>query len=77
MIFGVLIVVVVFVTSKFAPEAGGSGIPHVKGYLEGFYAFRAERILLVKFVMGVLGIGSGLALGREGPPYKWAPRLRK
>ena len=64
---GLLIALVVYVTSRFAPDAGGSGIPHIKGYLDGFLLFRARRILLVKFIGGVIGIGSGLALGREGP----------
>ena len=49
--------------SKFAPDAGGSGIPHQKGYLEGFLAFLGWRILFVKFIGGIIGIGSGLALG--------------
>jgi len=51
----------------FAPEAGGSGIPHVKAVLQGNRAFRWLRVLLVKFVSGLIGISAGLALGREGP----------
>ena len=50
-----------------APEASGSGIPHLKGVLHGLRPMRAVRILLVKFAGGVVGIASGLALGREGP----------
>jgi len=76
-LFGTSIVIVVFVTSKFAPEAGGSGIPHVKGYLGGFNAIRAWRILLVKFVGGVIGMGSGLALGREGPTVQMGAAVAK
>lgn len=75
--FGVSIAIVVFITAKFAPEAGGSGIPHIKGYLEGFNAIRAWRILVVKFIGGVIGIGSGLALGREGPTVQMGAAVAK
>src|SRR5215468_8656234 len=52
---------------RMAPEAAGSGIPHVKAVLYWFRSMRWKVILLVKFLGGVVGIGSGLALGREGP----------
>lgn len=52
---------------RFAPEAAGSGIPHLKSVLQGEKAMNWKRILPVKFLAGVLGIGGGLALGREGP----------
>ncbi|MBO1766334.1 ClC family H(+)/Cl(-) exchange transporter [Allobranchiibius sp. GilTou38] len=52
---------------RVEPHAEGSGIPRVEAVVEG----RAEpgrfRILPVKYVGGLLSIGSGLALGREGP----------
>ena len=75
--FGLSIAIVVFVTLKFAPDAGGSGIPHLKGYLEGLLAFRPWRILVVKFIGGVIGIGSGLALGREGPTVQMGAAVAK
>ncbi|MBI5592020.1 MAG: H(+)/Cl(-) exchange transporter ClcA [Deltaproteobacteria bacterium] len=75
--FGLSIAMVVFVTLKFAPDAGGSGIPHLKGYLGGLFAFRGWRILIVKFVGGVIGIGSGLALGREGPTVQMGAAVAK
>jgi len=50
-----------------APEAGGSGIPHLKAVLHGLGSLRWKAILPVKFMAGVIGIGGGLALGREGP----------
>ena len=50
-----------------APEAAGSGVPQVKtAYWKemGYMSFRSS---LVKFVTGVLSIGGGNSLGREGP----------
>jgi CIC family chloride channel protein len=52
---------------RFAPEAAGSGIPDLKSVVQGEGVLRWKRVLPVKFLAGVVGIGSGLALGREGP----------
>ena len=52
---------------RFAPEASGSGIPHLEAVLRRFRVLDGKRVLPVKFFGGVLAIGSGLALGREGP----------
>jgi CIC family chloride channel protein len=52
---------------RFAPEAAGSGIPHLKSVVTGETQLRWQRVLPVKFVAGVVGIGGGLAMGREGP----------
>ncbi len=76
-LFGLLIAIVVFITSKFEPDAGGSGIPHLKGYLSGLMAFHAKRIIFVKFIGGVIGMGSGLALGREGPTVQMGSAIAK
>jgi CIC family chloride channel protein len=52
---------------RFAPVAAGSGIPHLKAVVLGEATLDWKRILPVKFLAGVIGIGGGLALGREGP----------
>lgn len=52
---------------KYEPEAGGSGIPQVKGIILGAVRLRWLRVLWVKLLGGILGISLGLSLGREGP----------
>ncbi len=57
----------VYAVRAFAPETSGSGIPHVKAVLHGMKQMVWQRVMAVKFLGGVVGIGAGLALGREGP----------
>ena len=52
---------------RFAPETAGSGIPDLKSVVMGEKQLHWRRVLPVKFLAGVLGIGGGLTLGREGP----------
>ena len=52
---------------RFAPYTSGSGIPHVEAALEGEVRPAPPGLIPIKFVGGLLAIGSGLALGREGP----------
>ena len=59
--------IAVAVTRRFAPDASGSGIPLLEAVLHRFRKMDWRRVLPVKFFGGILSIGSGLALGREGP----------
>ena len=52
---------------RFAPEAAGSGIPHLKSVVLGESTLSWRRVLPTKFFAGLASIGGGLALGREGP----------
>jgi H+/Cl- antiporter ClcA len=52
---------------KKVPMSGGSGIPQVKGILLGKFKSNPLALIAGKFIGGVIGIGAGLSLGREGP----------
>ena len=56
-----------FLVQRFAPETKGSGIPHLEAVLQRLRELVWSRVLPIKFLGGLLAIGGGLALGREGP----------
>lgn len=49
------------------PSIQGSGIPQIEGQLAGSYEEKWWPVLWRKFIGGILSIGTGLFLGREGP----------
>lgn len=55
------------IVRRWVPEASGSGIPHLEMVLHRYRTLAWARVLPAKFLGGVAAIGSGLALGREGP----------
>ena len=67
--FAALLVIgaVLYKLTTYEPMAGGSGIPQVKGVILGFMRMNWFRVLWVKLAGGVIGLGAGLSLGREGP----------
>ncbi len=60
---------------RISPEASGSGIPHVEAVLAGRLAPAPIQLIPVKFLGGLLSIGAGLALGREGPSVQMGASL--
>lgn len=57
----------VWLVRRYAPETSGSGIPHLKATLHRLRELRWWRVLPIKMAGGALALGSGMALGREGP----------
>ena len=63
----ILIGLLVSFCTKKEPMIGGSGIPQVSGILQDKLNLSWWKIFVNKLLAGLLAIGSGLSLGREGP----------
>ncbi|KAH6776926.1 chloride channel D [Perilla frutescens var. hirtella] len=59
----------VYIITQFSPAAAGSGIPEIKGYLNGIdtHGILLFRTLVGKIFGSIGSVGGGLALGKEGP----------
>jgi CIC family chloride channel protein len=72
-VLGTLIVIlctslaVGYLLTRFAPEAAGSGIPQLKASFWKDFGQVPWRVVWVKYLAGVLSVGGGSSLGREGP----------
>lgn len=58
--------VVTYFMKKY-PMSSGSGIPQVKGQLQGYFKNNWFTTAFAKFIAGTLAMFAGLSLGREGP----------
>jgi CIC family chloride channel protein len=58
--------------NSFCREAAGSGIPQLKLAFWKEFGTVPWRVAWVKFVAGILSIGGGSSLGREGPSVQLA-----
>lgn len=56
-----------FLLFKLAPEAAFSGIPQVKAAYKRDMGYILLKPVIVKFLGGMLSVGGGLSLWREGP----------
>jgi CIC family chloride channel protein len=59
--------VVVFLVQRFAPEAKGHGVPEVMDAVFYKQGNIRGQVALIKSLASALSIGSGAAVGREGP----------
>jgi Chloride channel protein EriC len=66
-----------YLMHRFAPEAGGSGIPEIEGALDDIRPVRWQRVLPVKFFGGTCALSSEMILGREGPSVQIGGNIGK
>lgn len=61
--------------TRFCPEAAGSGVPQLKLAFWRDLGDVPWRVVWVKFLGGILSVGGGSSLGREGPSVQLAGGL--
>lgn len=65
----ILILTAIFLSQaiKFDKQVAGSGVPQIKGMLQGVASMsKPLRLIFLKFAAVIFGIGAGLSLGRAG-----------
>jgi CIC family chloride channel protein len=60
---------------QFGRDAAGSGIPQLKLAFWKDFGFVPWRVAWLKFIAGILSVGGGASLGREGPSVQIAGTL--
>lgn len=63
----ILIGLLIGLLIKKEPMIRGSGIPQIEGLLQKKFDMSWWKVILGKIIGGILALGSGLSLGREGP----------
>ncbi len=68
-VFAILVLMSLFVTYcvKKEPNISGSGIPQVEGIITRRMETDWKKVLIYKFVGGIMCLAAGLSVGREGP----------
>lgn len=78
-VFVLLILMSLFVTYcvKKEPNISGSGIPQVEGIITRRIETDWKKVLIYKFVGGIMCLAAGLSVGREGPSVQMGAAIGK
>lgn len=63
--------------ARYAPDAGGSGIPHIKAALLRLRLIRPLHLIISKFLGGLAALAVGMSMGREGPTIQMGAAVGK